>query len=123
MSEQKTYVQTVTAGSERLVFLAVRGKSRVAFFVRKQVVEGKKARTVERGASAEFPDMASASKAVDEGVAKAVEVGWSKPARVAGTAFQTKADSFTMDALPKPSTVAAATEAPAAHPDKTKRKK
>jgi len=115
-SEQKTYIKTLTAGDERLQFLAIKKKSGWSFFVLHQRVGAdKKVKTLSRGAAAHYEDLASASKAVDDGAALAQADGWAKSARVGGGGFKSKADAFSLSALPKPggTVVAAPAETPA----------
>jgi hypothetical protein len=74
--EPKSYTRTVTEGQQRLQIVAVAAKSDWSFYILHQESDGKKFSTIERGASARYPDFKAAQAAVDAAVKKAVTVGW-----------------------------------------------
>jgi len=91
--------------------LACQAKAGYSFYIQLQAKtkKGKKTSTltVARGASTHYPDLASATTAVDAAVVAAQANGFIvKP--TAGRGFVKAADSFSLDSLPKPTAPVAA---------------
>lgn len=99
----KSYVRTLSNGSESLTIIGIAAKTGFGFYILHQRVDPttKKKVTIARGASAKYATLAETVTAVDAAVVSAVAAGWKKAAGPAG-GFKPKADGFSLEALPKP---------------------
>ena len=110
MSESKSYIRTLQNpdGTERIQFLGYVAKEGYSFYVAKMALKDEKFKVVSTGARAKFPSFDTVKAAVDESVKKAITKGWVVLATRKGPG--PKADDFSLDNLPSPSKVEAATE-------------
>lgn len=129
----KSYIRTLLGSGElslpdgtKVSFDSMRvcaceAKTGYSFYVQfqKNTKVGKKSSvaTVARGATSHYPDLATATAAVDAGVVKAQAAGYVLKPSSGRRGFAKAVDSFTLDTLPAP----AAAAAEATKPSKSKK--